>query len=83
MDLATAASCFYGDEGEKKLRADVARRCVPFHQERPGARIFFLRSELTEFFAKIPGCGIREALENMRRRDVEEANGVGEAAAYE
>lgn len=47
LDVGTAA----GHLGcsEERLRKLVQRRAVPFHQERPGARIFFNRSELDQW----------------------------------
>ena len=47
LDLQSAAE--YLGCSPERLRKLVQRRAVPFHQERPGGRIFFHRLELDEW----------------------------------
>lgn len=65
MDV-TAAAQFLGIT-PKSLRALVARRVVPFH--RLNARIIFIKDELIQFFAELPGCTLDEAKQQLERRN--------------
>jgi hypothetical protein len=51
---------------EDALRARVARRVVPFR--RLVGRVVFLRSELEQFVATLPGCSLDEALREVAER---------------
>jgi hypothetical protein len=64
LDVSTVARDFGGTE--KGVRAQVARGMLPYH--RHGSRIFFLRSELDAYFARLPGVSVDEALKNVRAR---------------
>lgn len=70
LDVSTAA-CFTG-MSEKTVRARVARRCLPFR--RFGGRIVFLRSELEQFLHGLPGCDLKEAVENTEARSERETS---------
>jgi hypothetical protein len=69
-DVASIAAKYYGGSeektAEKKVRADVARGLLPHH--RLGGRIIFLDEELTEFFRRLPGVTVAEALANQAVR---------------
>ena len=65
MDVASAAA-FLG-ESEKAVRAQVARRLIPFR--RCGGRIVFLRYELEAFLNALEGCPLEEALLNVKERN--------------
>jgi hypothetical protein len=68
IDVAGAAELL--DVTPKAIRARVARRCIPFRKF--GGRIMFNRAELRDFFEKLPGVSIGEALvhDAQRRREV-------------
>lgn len=51
---------------EASLRARILRGTVPFRKL--GGRVFFLRSELTEFFFKLEGNSVDQALHNCEGR---------------
>jgi hypothetical protein len=51
---------------EKLIRSRVERRLIPFR--RLGGRVVFLRDELSEFQQRLPGCGLDEALKNLKDR---------------
>jgi hypothetical protein len=51
---------------EKKTRAMVERRLIPFR--RLGGRIMFLRSELEAWLQNLDGCSLEEALKNLEQR---------------
>jgi excisionase family DNA binding protein len=48
------------------LRARIKRRVVPFR--RLGGRVIFLRSELEQYIARLPGVDTDEALHAMQSR---------------
>jgi hypothetical protein len=49
---------------EKAIRHDIERKLIPFR--RKGSRIFFLRSEILEFWRGLDGCSVEEALRRAR-----------------
>jgi hypothetical protein len=51
---------------EATMWARVDRHQIPFH--RWGGRIIFIRAELIEFFTKLDGCSVDEAVERERAR---------------
>jgi excisionase family DNA binding protein len=51
MGIETAAQ--YLDVSPERLRKLQARRRLPFHQEGPGCRVFFRRSELDVAMAEL------------------------------
>lgn len=62
----TSTALEYFDGSQKAVRKGVERRLIPFR--RRGGRIIFLRSELEQFFAALPGCRVEEALKNAMGR---------------
>ena len=64
-DVASIATKFYGGS-DKNVRSDVARGLLP--HRRLGGRIIFLDEELTEFFQRLPGVTVSEALANQAVR---------------
>jgi hypothetical protein len=64
LDVATLAREL-GDTG-KGVRAKVARGVLPFR--RLGGRVVFLRSEVTEYLARLPGVSVEQALSNLQAR---------------
>ena len=58
-----AAAAFLG-RTERAIRKDIERRRLPFR--RHGARILFVRSELTTFLAALDGVSVEEAVANVR-----------------
>ena len=65
LDVHAVARDVFRDS-EKAVRKRVERRSIPFRHD--GGRIVFLREELQEFFRKLPGCSIDEALGNVAAR---------------
>ena len=57
LDVRHAARFLGGTE--KQVRAMVARRLIP--HRRLGGRIIFLRPELEQWLASLPGCPLAEA----------------------
>jgi excisionase family DNA binding protein len=51
---------------EKAVRSRVDRRLMPFR--RLGGRVVFVRAELDAFVAALEGCGVDEAIANLRLR---------------
>jgi excisionase family DNA binding protein len=51
MGVEMAAS--YLDCSPERIRKLVARRAIPFHQERPGARVFLHRGEIDEWLLSL------------------------------
>ncbi len=51
---------------EKKVRADIARGLLPYH--RLGGRIVFLDDEIVDFYRRLPGVSVSEALANIKVR---------------
>ncbi len=64
LDMRSGAA-FLGNT-EKAARGLVARRLIPFR--RLGGRIYFVRAELETYIASLDGCGLDEALENVKGR---------------
>jgi hypothetical protein len=64
MDVATMAREF-GDT-EKGIRAKVARGLLPFR--RLGARIVFVRDDVSAYLHRLPGVSVDEALANVGAR---------------
>lgn len=64
LDVRTAAALI--GVTEKTLRAQVGRRLVP--HRRLGARIVFLRTEVEQWLAGLPGCTVTEAQANQEAR---------------
>lgn len=48
----TAAAAHLGCSPER-VRKLIARRAIPFHQERPGSRIFLSRKEIDEWILRL------------------------------
>ena len=65
MDISTVAEEFFGGS-RRSVESKVARRLLPF--KKLGGRVIFLRSELDEFFLKLNGTSIDEALANNEDR---------------
>lgn len=63
-DIATMAATL--GVSEKKLRGDVARGLLPFH--RFGGRIVFVEAEVLDFFRRLPGVTVSDALANQAVR---------------
>jgi hypothetical protein len=68
LDIQAASKTYGGSPGFWRSR--VERRDVPFH--RLGGRIVFIRSELEQFFAELPGCSPEEAKTALMARRGEE-----------
>jgi excisionase family DNA binding protein len=51
LDVAGAAE--YLSCSPERIRKLIARREIPFHQERPGSRVFFHRRELDEWLLSL------------------------------
>ncbi len=66
MDVASLARK-YGMP-EKKVRSDVARGLLPHRQSRVGGRILFLEDEIIDFYRRLPGVTMSEALANIAAR---------------
>ncbi len=66
MDVASVARK-YG-MSQKKVRADVARGLLPHRQSRVGGRILFLEDEIIDFYRRLPGVTMSEALANIAAR---------------
>jgi hypothetical protein len=64
LDMRSGA-VFLGNT-EKAARGLVARRLIPFR--RLGGRIYFVRAELERYIASLDGCGLDEALANVKER---------------
>lgn len=60
MDLRTAAGFLGGTE--KQLRGLVERRLVP--HRRLGVRIIFIKQQLEDWLASLPGTTVAEAQQN-------------------
>jgi hypothetical protein len=65
LDMRSGAA-FLGNT-EKGARGLVARRLIPFR--RLGGRIYFVRAELERYIASLDGCGLDEALANLKERE--------------
>ena len=65
LDLRTAASLL--GISERSLRWHAERQLVP--HRRLGRRIIFRRSELENFYDRLPGVGLAEAKQNATRKD--------------
>lgn len=63
-DIATMAAQL--GVSQKKLRGDVARGRLPFH--RFGGRIVFVEAEVLEFFRRLPGVTVSDALASHAAR---------------
>jgi hypothetical protein len=85
MDVASIAAKYYGGtekkSAEKKVRADVARRLLP--HRRLGGRIIFIDQEIEEFFKRLPGVSVSEALANQAARRSGETHSVKQEDAAE
>jgi len=66
LDFHSAAE-FIGCS-DKKLRAKVERRTIPFRRD--GRRIIFIRGELTKFFENLDGVSVEEAFANHEARNL-------------
>lgn len=64
LDVASAAALL--GMTDRALRARVARRVVPFRKL--GGRVLFRRDELIEFFRRLDGCNLDQALANIQAR---------------
>ena len=69
LDVSTLAIEFFRGK-ERAVRKGIERRTIPFRYR--GKRIIFLRHEVEEFFKKLPGCSIHEALVNVAARGGDE-----------
>ncbi len=54
------------DVSEKRVRHWIARGLIPYR--RIGRRIFFVQAEVDEFFSRLPGVSVDEALRNYKTR---------------
>jgi len=52
---------------DKALRAEVARRRVPYQQRVPGSKIYFIVSELEEWLRRCRGVSVEEVLKGVPR----------------
>ena len=58
---------YLGPDGtEGQARSKVNKQLIPFRKW--GGRIYFVRSELDDYFRKLEGVTVEQALENERRR---------------
>src|SRR5262245_40067744 len=64
LDVSQTASLL--GLSEKAIRNRVDRRLLPFR--RLGGRVVFVRAELDAFVAALEGCGVDEAIANIRLR---------------
>ena len=64
LDVRGAAAML--GTSEKLVRSRVERRLIPFR--RLGARIVFLRQEIEQWLAALPGCTLTEAQANQEVR---------------
>ena len=64
LDVAGAALLLGATH--KAVRQRIARRLLPYRKL--GSRILFLRTELEEFLAALPGCTLSEAQQNLEVR---------------
>jgi hypothetical protein len=52
---------------EKRTRGLIERKLIPYRKQ--GGRIFFIRSELEQWLANLPGVTLDEAKENVEARN--------------
>ena len=64
LDVRNATLMLGGTE--KRTRGQVSRHLIPFRQW--GGRIVFLRTELEQWLASLPGCSLAEAQANLQAR---------------
>ena len=66
MDVHSTAQDFFGGS-EATVWSRKRRGMIPFRKY--GGRVVFLRSELEQFFAQLPGVSVDEAIENIEARE--------------
>ncbi len=65
LDVSSVAATYFGGS-RRTVENQVARKLIPF--KRLGGRIIFLKTELNEFFSRLDGVSVEDAIRHNQER---------------